>query len=88
MLRGRHTVREELSVDRDVEPLANYTIRAQDERACSSWIRLEEGGEAPGLNVMCFDIEVYNPLGNPRPEKDPIIMISYKMVKEGKRTAA
>ena len=30
----------------------------------------------PDLNVMSFDIEVYNPTGSPRPEKDPILMIS------------
>jgi DNA polymerase I len=28
------------------------------------------------LNIMSFDIEVYNPTGAPRPEKDPILMIS------------
>ncbi len=30
----------------------------------------------PKLNVMSFDIEVYNPTGTPRPEKDPILMVS------------
>ncbi|MEM3518869.1 MAG: DNA-directed DNA polymerase [Candidatus Hadarchaeales archaeon] len=30
----------------------------------------------PELNIMSFDIEVYNPVGTPRPEKDPILMIS------------
>ena len=29
------------------------------------------------LNLLCFDIEVYNPLGIPRPDVDPVIMISY-----------
>ena len=28
------------------------------------------------LNILSFDIEVYNPAGSPRPDKDPIIMIS------------
>jgi len=28
------------------------------------------------LNIMSFDIEVYNPTGSPRPDKDPILMIS------------
>ena len=28
------------------------------------------------LNVMSFDIEVYNPTGSPRPDKDPILMVS------------
>jgi DNA polymerase I len=31
---------------------------------------------APSLNIMSFDIEVYNPTGSPRHEKDPIIMVS------------
>jgi DNA polymerase I len=28
------------------------------------------------LNIMSFDIEVYNPTGSPRPDKDPILMVS------------
>jgi len=34
--------------------------------------------EAPevDLNVMSFDIEVYNPTGSPRSDKDPILMVS------------
>ncbi len=28
------------------------------------------------LNLVAFDIETYNPEGNPRPEEDPIIMLS------------
>ncbi|MBS3069844.1 hypothetical protein J4441_05760 [Candidatus Micrarchaeota archaeon] len=31
----------------------------------------------PKLNSLAFDIETYNPIGAPRPEKDPCIMISY-----------
>jgi len=30
----------------------------------------------PELNIMSFDIEVYNPAGTPRPDKDPVLMIS------------
>jgi DNA polymerase I len=30
---------------------------------------------APKLSMISFDIEVYNPAGSPRPEKDPIMMI-------------
>lgn len=33
----------------------------------------------PELKVMAFDIEVYNPEGSPRPKKDEIIMLSYKI---------
>lgn len=32
--------------------------------------------DEPKLNIMSFDIEVYNPTGSVRPDKDPIIMIS------------
>ncbi|MGC8687977.1 MAG: DNA-directed DNA polymerase [Candidatus Micrarchaeia archaeon] len=37
------------------------------------------------LNMICFDIEVYNPLGVPRANKDPIIMISYLYFSNGKK---
>lgn len=36
-----------------------------------------EGCEAVGLNIAAFDLEVYNPRGEPDSGKDPIIMISY-----------
>lgn len=32
--------------------------------------------DLPDLRVMSFDIEVYNPTGAPRPEQDPVLMIS------------
>lgn len=35
------------------------------------------------LNKLSFDIETYNPIGAPRMDKDPIIMISYKGEKKG-----
>ncbi len=69
------------SIDRDVEPLANYSINAHEERGMLVIDSLEKaGGAMPRPNAMCFDIEVYNPLGSPRPEKDPVIMISYRVV--------
>ncbi len=36
------------------------------------------------MNVLCFDIETYNPLGAPRPDKDPVIMLSYHYLSAGK----
>jgi DNA polymerase I len=33
--------------------------------------------EKVGLNVAAVDIEVYNPGGEPKPERDPVIMVSY-----------
>lgn len=44
-----------------------------------------DGGEQIDLSVLCFDIEVYNPLGVPRVGKDPIIMISYLFKKGQER---
>ena len=36
-----------------------------------------ENAEKMDLRVASFDMEVYNPKGEPRAEKDPIVMISY-----------
>ena len=37
----------------------------------------EIGGEIQEIpKILAIDIETYNPIGNPRPKKDPIIMIS------------
>ncbi|OYT52798.1 MAG: DNA polymerase [Candidatus Altiarchaeales archaeon ex4484_2] len=36
-----------------------------------------EYAEEMDLRVASFDMEVYNPEGEPRPEKDPILMVSY-----------
>ena len=76
------------SVDKDIEPLANYQIKAVEMNgmlSALSFTKKDEG--APDLNVMCFDIEVYNPIGNPRPRKDPVIMISYNFVKDGRQNS-
>ncbi|MGI0100648.1 MAG: DNA-directed DNA polymerase [Candidatus Micrarchaeaceae archaeon] len=67
------------SVDKDIMPLAYYRINVLDDNG-KLVLDSFEGGADDGqldLNVMCFDIEVYNPLGVPRVEKDPVIMISY-----------
>ncbi|MEM4166549.1 MAG: DNA-directed DNA polymerase [Candidatus Bilamarchaeaceae archaeon] len=44
-------------------------------------IKCEE--KIPLLKSMAFDIETYNPLGVPRPKKDPVIMISYANGQKG-----
>ena len=68
------------SVDKDIVPLAYYEINLRED---SGVLSLESFGKqvdnsVVDLNVMCFDIEVHNPLGGmPRAEKDPVIMISY-----------
>ncbi|VVC04234.1 DNA polymerase [Candidatus Bilamarchaeum dharawalense] len=37
----------------------------------------------PKISAMGFDIETYNPIGTPREQKDPVIMISYCGKKKG-----
>ena len=49
-----------------------------------SSIKRVDRKEMPGLRVMSFDIETYNPAGMPRSDKDAIIMISYATLKDGK----
>jgi DNA polymerase I len=66
-------------IDKRISPLYGVNVKAH-----------EEGGElridsiAPSgaplsetLTHLCFDIETYNPLTVPRPDADPVIMISY-----------
>ncbi len=73
------------SIDKDIVPLTEYDISVVEKDAALSFLSFEKIGKDNALqketdidlNIMCFDIEVYNPLGVPRPEKDPVIMISY-----------
>ncbi len=68
------------SVDKDVVPLTYYEIRVIEK---DGTLALESFGKVVDdsivdMNIVCFDIEVYNSLGGmPRANKDPIIMISY-----------
>lgn len=67
------------SIDNEIIPLVYYKINILEK---NGKMALESFGKAiddsiVDLNVMCFDIEVYNPLGVPRASKDPVIMISY-----------
>ncbi len=40
--------------------------------------------DPPELRVYAFDIECYNPLGEPNPERDPVIVIAVKRLGETK----
>ncbi len=73
------------SIDRNIIPLVYYRMKTSESNGTLylESIDYESRGELAGLNIMCFDIEVYNPLGVPRVGKDPIIMISY-LVNRGK----
>lgn len=74
------------AIDNDLTPLTNYIFEVYDNggRFSIKSIRPSERKELPELNTMWFDIEVYNPLGIPRPKSDPVIMISFSYKSHGK----
>ena len=65
-------------IDKGISPLTGAKVKARME---NNRLIVENisGTECKGesLSYICFDIETYNPLGAPRPDKDPAIMISY-----------
>ncbi|MGC8816355.1 MAG: DNA-directed DNA polymerase [Candidatus Hadarchaeum sp.] len=69
-------------IDRGLTPMAGIEITGTVEvKDGVKTIEMEKPPrpaqvEEPKLNIMSFDIEVYNPTGSVRPDKDPIIMIS------------
>jgi DNA polymerase I len=69
-------------VDRGLTPMAGVEVRGDvKEREGLKTVLIKAPLEPvpvpePKLNVMSFDIEVYNPTGSPRPDKDPILMVS------------
>ncbi len=73
-------------IDNDITPLANYEIEAEERGETLELKSMKSASNllAVDLNVMWFDIEVYNPLGIPRPDRDPVIMISYSYRSKGK----
>lgn len=46
---------------------------------------IEDYSKLPDLRTLAFDIECYNPRGSPKPERDPIIIISVVTNKGEKR---
>jgi DNA polymerase I len=75
------------SIDNDLIPLTEYVINVAEEGGMLRLVSLERSADTAvaTFNMMCFDIEVYNPLGGmPRYEKDPVIMISYLYIGNGK----
>ncbi|MFI5412641.1 MAG: DNA-directed DNA polymerase [Candidatus Micrarchaeales archaeon] len=73
-------------LDTGLFPLVPYEITATKDGnafALKSLKKLDNNIEIP-INLLCFDIEVYNPLAMPRPEMDPVIMISYRYISKGK----
>jgi len=69
-------------IDRGLTPMSGIRIKGKTlDQGGMKVVMLEEPPvptKVPeqDLNILSFDIEVYNPAGSPRSEKDPIIMIS------------
>ncbi len=65
-------------IDKGISPMEGTRIKAREEEAS---LIVEEitrlAVEKPQIKSLCFDIETYNPAEAPRPEHDPILMISY-----------
>lgn len=73
-------------LDNDIIPLSNYNVTVDRDADGKLVLKSMSGRGDPfnnKLNTMCFDIEVYNPLGVPRADKDPVIMISYSYRSNG-----
>ncbi len=71
-------------IDKQISPLSGVKIDALEENGRLLITKIEKADARPvDLRQLSFDIETYNPLGEPRPEKDPVIMISYS---DGKRS--
>ncbi|MGC8662256.1 MAG: DNA-directed DNA polymerase [Candidatus Micrarchaeia archaeon] len=72
-------------IDKDINPLLGVKVNAHEENGKIAIDSIETCNvEGVELSHISFDIETYNPKGVPRPEKDPVIMISYANGKESK----
>ncbi|MDE1845924.1 MAG: hypothetical protein KGH53_01420 [Candidatus Micrarchaeota archaeon] len=66
-------------IDKQISPLAPIKVQFHEEEGKFVVDSIENvaGNATEELTGICFDIETYNPLGAPRLDKDPVIMISY-----------
>jgi DNA polymerase I len=72
-------------IDTGLFPFLAYEFRISKENDRLSLESFERcNAEVLEPNLLCFDIEVYNPLGVPRASVDPVIMISYAYSANGK----
>jgi len=61
----------------DVEEVHKHpSLRVSREYELKGDVRPLQIHKPPKIKVLAFDIEVYNPKGAPRPQRDPIIIIS------------
>ena len=75
-------------IDNDIYPCSWHEVEAEEIRNAHGWrvdkVYLAKSrprvveGTPPPLRVYAFDIECYNPLGEPNPVRDPVILISVK----------
>jgi DNA polymerase I len=61
--------------DMQLTPL-HVIVYERDGRLIKKILKTEQG--TARLSMMSFDIETYNPMGAPREDKDPIVMVSYR----------
>lgn len=66
-------------IDKQISPLSPTKVTFHEEKGILVIDKIEsvQEKEVESLTGICFDIETYNPLGTPRLDKDPVIMISY-----------
>ncbi|MEW6528992.1 MAG: DNA-directed DNA polymerase [Candidatus Micrarchaeota archaeon] len=64
------------TMDMNISPFAVLEYEREG-KEIKKFITIKESKDDIPLKKLAFDIETYNPLGAPRINKDPIIMISY-----------
>lgn len=72
----RYLIDHELTPMSGIEFDGEFRDEGKDELILTQPPEPVEGELDESVNIMCFDIEAYNPDGDPRPEKDPVIMLS------------
>ncbi len=66
-------------IDKDISPLSPISVIYSEEDGENAIHEIRNIKDPIALNLshLCFDIETYNPIGVPRKDRDPAIMISY-----------
>lgn len=66
-------------IDKGLSPMSLNKVKAHEEggRLVIDEIKSEAERHGAELKCLCFDIETYNPGNISRPNKDPVLMISY-----------
>jgi len=77
-------------IDKGITPFDIYEFKVlnKDEKFNVISVSKEKNTESiwnNNMNILCFDIETYNPNGMSRSDKDPVIMLSYSYLSYGKK---